>query len=320
VYTYTATSGATHDVVNLDMGADFLVTNICSTKSILSLTGTAICNSTFGDLVSSGMHRNRATLQMTLATEKSASSYTAGYRSIPDVMLDDDGYDPSSPIIKAARPGTICGTSDATVEARIGDCLIKNGASATWTGATNGITGEATWKLVTRTASANEVWRDERTGLLWGDSVTATWCRASGNAQTDAQDGAGDAICDPADPNGYGAQDATPTSVCAEEGSLLPALGGENWTTGVYDDSKGGMGAIASGTSPSVRWRLPTKYDWQTADNDGIRFVLPNMNNSFWSATVYSYGRDYALVFDGYSGLIGSDYRNNGYGVRCVGR
>jgi hypothetical protein len=60
VYTYTAASGATHDVVNLDMGADFLVTNICSTKSILSLTGTAICNSTFGDLVASNMHRVRA--------------------------------------------------------------------------------------------------------------------------------------------------------------------------------------------------------------------------------------------------------------------
>jgi hypothetical protein len=238
-------------------------------------------------------------------------------------MKDDDGYDGSSPVVKAIRPATTCGTTQATVTARIAHCLAQNPTTATWNGATKGISGESTWKLVTRTAGAKEVWRDERTGLLWGDSVNTannTWCRASGNAQTAAQDGTGSGICDPSDPNGYLGQDATPTSACVENGSLQPAISGEDWTNGVYDGVKGGMGAIATGSSPSVKWRLPTKYDWQTADNDGIRFVLPNMSNSFWSATVGSSSRDYAWVFVGSIGYIFSGARDSGSGIRCLGR
>jgi hypothetical protein len=342
VYTYTGPSDTAHNVINVDMGADYLAGNICSTRSILNLAGTAVCNSVFSDLVASNMHRDVATAQMTLTTEISTLVYAPGYRDIPDVTKDDDGYNGSSPVLKATRPANTCGTTQATIAARIADCEEVNGSctngalttkatceadsstwtsTATWIGANKGISGEGTWRLVTRAAGGQEVWRDERTGLIWGDSAGSnTWCRASGNAQTLAQDGTGSGICDPADPIGHGAQDIMPTSICAESGSLAPALGGEDWVTGVYDVSKGGMGAVATGSSPSVRWRLPTKYDWHAADNNGIRFVLPNMDNAFWSASVVSYNRDYAWNFGGYYGSIGASGRNVNRAVRCVGR
>ena len=342
VYTYTAPSDTAHNVINVDMGADYLAGNICSTRSILNLAGTAVCNSVFSDLVASSMHRDVATAQMTLTTETSSLVYAPGYRDIPDVTKDDDGYDGSSPVIKATRPANTCGTTQATIAARIADCEEVNGSctngalttkatceadsstwtsTATWIGANKGISGEGTWRLVTRAAGGQEVWRDERTGLIWGDSAGSnTWCRASGNAQTAAQDGTGEGICDPADPNGYGTQDAAPTSICAESGSLAPAIGGEDWVTGVYDATKGGMGAVATISSPSVRWRLPTIYDWQMANINGVRFVLPNIAVSFWSASVFSNYRDLAWYFVGNYGYINFDYRFSSYAVRCVGR
>lgn len=293
--------------------------DICTGKSIFGNAGTALCNSVFADLMGSTMYRDPATAQMTLSTETSTSSYASGYRDVPDVTKDDDGYDSLSPVIKATRPATTCGTTQTTIAARVAHCLAQNPTTATWDGATKGTSSEGTWKLVTRTASAKEVWRDERTGLLWGDNAGYhSWCRASGNAQTAAQDGTGSGICDPSDPNGYGAQDSSPTSVCAETAGLSPALGNEDWGTGVYDGTKGSMGA---GSTPSVRWRLPTINDYKIADANGIRFVLPSKQYMFWSASVHSFYRDFAWYFDGNLGYINVDNRYASYyAVRCVGR
>lgn len=314
-------SGTTFKDFTVELGSDFLDTNICSGRSIFGRSGIALCNSSFSDLAPSKMHRNVATPQMTLTTESSISIYASGYRDIPDVTKDDEGYHSSSPVVKAVRPTITCGISQATIAGRIADCLVQNPGTATWSGSTQGISGEGTWALVTRTSGAKEVWRDERTGLLWGDSVPSqSWCRASGNAQTSAQDGTGTGICDPADPSGSGAQDATPTSVCSESGSLAPALGSENWSTPVYDDSKGGMGAVATGSSPSVRWRLPTLSDWREAHLNGMRFVLPNMAAMFWVSSVVSSNRDYAWIMDGVNGYDVADFRYNSYSVRCLGR
>jgi hypothetical protein len=158
---------------------------------------------------------------------------------------------------------------------------------------------------VTRTAGGKEVWRDERTELLWGDYIANdTWCKATGNGEVD--------------PSGYCTGNTQ--SYCAEGGSRIKALAGEDWTTGVYDATKGGMGAVATASSPSVRWRLPTRNDWYIAEADGIRYVLPNMLYSFWSATVYSNARVNAWVFDGYVGGMNLDNRSNSNSVRCLGR
>jgi len=291
--------------LTIDLGADFTASNICNGSTIFGRAGTATCGGSsekvFADLMVSTMYRDPATAQMSLSTETSTSSYASGYRDVPDVFSDDDGYDASSPVIKATRPAITCGTTQATIEARIADCLEKNATTATWDGATKGTSSEGTWKLVTRTATVKEVWRDERTGLLWSDRVGAySWCSASGNGQN--------SIC-----NG------NTLSVCAEASGLSPAISGENWGTGVYSATKGGMGAVATDFSPSVRWRLPTRNDWLQAEINGIRFVLKSMEDfSFWSASVASFARDNSWAFDG---SVGSIYNSTGSNsVRCVGR
>jgi len=113
----------------------------------------------------------------------------------------------------------------------------------------------------------------------------------------------------------------TPTSYCAEAAGLSSAVGGENYTTGVYGDGKGGLGAL--NTDAPVRWRLPTVYDWKLADLNGIRRVLPNMNpgTSFWSSTVSSAARNMALNFAGSTGTVSLTARTSATGsIRCVGR
>jgi hypothetical protein len=250
-----------------------------------------------------------------------------------------------------------CGMSKPTIQDRITDCATQNQATglATWNGATNANSGEGIWKLVTRntaqgTCSATvnscrpvEVWKDQRTGLLWSSLVAGSsassgggqaadnWCLASGNSQsTSVTSGL---PWPSTDPKGYcsGANQnqTSPTSYCAESAlfgpSLSPALATENWTTGIYDLAKGGMGALASTTSPSVRWRLPTLHDYYLAEIDGIRFVMPDMGgmttNLFeWSSTIYSAGRDTAQVFGSEVAGGGGNTRNGNEAARCLGR
>jgi len=69
-------------------------------------------------------------------------------------------------------------------------------------------------------------------------------------------------------------QPAAPVSFCAEVTGLNAGFGTDNWGTGTYDDAKGGMGATST---DKVRWRLPTLYDYERADVNGIRNVMPDM-------------------------------------------
>ncbi|MBP9680568.1 MAG: hypothetical protein KBD76_04100 [Bacteriovorax sp.] len=270
-----------------------------------SIQGTLVITSpSFATLTPSYMYRDIATTQMTLATEKTSSSYVSGYREIPDVNIDDEGYN-SSTITRAVRPSNACGTTQNSIAARIADCSTQNGADAIWSGATKSNSGEGEWKLVTKASTGEEVWRDERTGLLWSDRFSGkTWCPAAGSTQMD------------------GNCDANTQSICVENGTLIPAIAGEDWTTGVYDNVKGSMGAIATSTSPTVRWRLPTKNDFMQADLDGMRYVLPNMSNTIWTSTAISDYRTNAWVFDPRYGVL---IRGGGRGgdteeVRCLGR
>jgi|GEM_PF-1281823 len=313
-------SGGFYSSIALTLSAS----SVCVGTSIFGSAGTAVCNSVFGDLTASNMNRDPATAQMSLSTEKTTSSYAAGYREVPDALKDDDGYynnttagcggsggpyDTCTQVVFAARPGSDCGTS-GSITARIANCLSVNGAAATWNGSTEGTNGEATWKLVTR-LNSKEVWRDERSGLVWSDTDGSSynWCYAAGNAQSD-------------DPSGYcnnaSYQDqTTPYSVCAEPSGSQGALSGDDYVGGTYSDMKGGMGKLST---DAVRWRLPVRNDYLQAEIDGIRYVLPNMYQAFWSATVFSNSRDVAWYFDGYVGYISYGYRYSNYGVRCVGR
>ncbi len=106
------------------------------------------------------------------------------YRDIPDQAKDDEGYLGTS-CKYAPRPTIDCGTGDATLDARIADCAAANPTASTWDGAVQCNGGEGTWRLVTRDGANKEVWRDERTKLIWSSAVSTStnWCRASGNIQ-----------------------------------------------------------------------------------------------------------------------------------------
>lgn len=263
-------------------------------------TGSKNCGAYQGNMMSTA-HRTVDRDQVSLATEVS-TGLSGDYRSVPDIRLDDDGYDGTSPVVKQARPESNCGTT-GTIEERIADCNV------TWSGKANGTSGEGDWKLVTRIDSpaVYEVWRDERTGLIWSDRVgdssspidvdsndfTANWCQASGNAQAD-------------DPSDY-CNDAT------YQNQVTP----ESWCG---DEARGAPMKGNIGSTQNITWRLPTKYDWQIADANGIRFVLPNMVYFFWSASVVSVNRDNAwLFYGGYGDYDFGGCRFCDNAVRCVG-
>jgi hypothetical protein len=265
----------------------------------------------FVAFMASQMHRDRSTPQNTLAQELAlgTAAVQSTYRQVPSIMKDDDGYVGGS-VTYALRPATPCGTTQSTVSARIADCAAQNPTRSTWDGPTNGNAGQGVWKLVTYN-STHEVWRDERTTLLWSDHLgTTNWCRASGSS--------GGGPYGQVDPFNYcdnvaNQNQVTPESWCTED----PGLN----TPGTYDSMKGGMRFAATGTSPSVVWRLPTVFDYQMANIDGICFALPNMGFYFWSASVRSTVRSVAWLFQGDIGFFPLGFRDDGSrSVRCVGR
>jgi hypothetical protein len=272
----------------------------------------------FVDFMASALHRDQTTAQITLKAElaQGVTALPAGYRKFPrignDILPtagDDDGYIGGS-VTYALRPATSCGTNQSTVADRIAHCASQNPTRSTWDGSVSGNSGQGVWKLVTYNG-AHEVWRDERTGLLWSDNLgTTNWCRASGASgggpfgQVDQYN-----YCD----NVTYQNQVTPESWCTEDPGVS--------TPGTYDSMKGGMRSAATATSPSVVWRLPTKWDYNQAETDGIRFPLPNMSFNFWSASVYTLFRISAWNFYGALGSFGTASRNGaGTSVRCVGR
>jgi len=262
--------------------------------------------------MASQMHRDRSAPQKTILQELSLGLETlfVGYRNIPKIMVDDEGYNGDS-VIKANRPTRACGTSQSTVAGRVADCFLANSERSMWDGAVHGNAGQGLWKLVTYDGS-HEVWRDERTQLLWSDRLGyANWCRASGNS--------GGGPFGESDPSNYcdnsvNQNQVTPESWCAEASGIE--------TPSEYDAMKGGLRQTATSRSPSVIWRLPTIYDFKLAEVNGIRFVVPNIGDAFWSATVNSGYRAGAWYFYGVNGYYdgGAARDNSAVSVRCVGR
>ncbi|MFP5457454.1 MAG: hypothetical protein ACLGG7_01875 [Bacteriovoracia bacterium] len=272
--------------------------SVCAGTSVFGTAGTALCS--FAQITASGMHRSQGTALMNLATEATATSYASGYRLVPELTEDDTGG--SGTVIPVARPAVDCG-STGTIAARIANCALLNPSAASWDGTVNGNAGQGRWQLVSR-MSGHEAWRDQQTGLVWSEAsdAGADWCDASGNG--DAADGF---FC-----NG------NLESACAEFAGANELFVGDDYLGGSYADQKGGLGAL---TVPSVRWRLPTKYDYQTADNHGLRFVLktPGANRLFWTATVSNANAAEAVVFDDEQGLVSTVIRSSAsVRIRCV--
>lgn len=339
---YTPTAGSLYNGVTIDLSADFTAANICAGKTIFGRLGTAACGAIPGSIehiLSSQMHRNRGGARMTVSGE-GVLAIPAHYARIPRPTLDDEGTTGTN-VTKSTRPTVICGKNLPTVQDRIDDCVAQNPSTSTWSGESNGNSGESSWSLVTLldgTANTNgttasggfiyEVWRDNRTGLLWSDPIqTATnWCRAAGVVSN-----VGGVDCTP----GGSLQPASPISLCAE----VPGL----TTSSTHDPVKGGMRAVATGTTPSVIWRLPTIYDWKQADLDGVRHVLARTEDAlggtrggcnqstvfcvFWSATTKAHNRGRVHIFagdDGSNMFENSDetFKTDTTKVftRCVGR
>ena len=255
------------------------------------------------------------------------------------------------------RPTKVCGLSGTNAE-RIEDCATQNTAigvnKALYEGSKYGQSGESDWKLVTlykASAVAGdtcaggfaggcfEVWRDERTQQVWSDfhnnnGNAWNWFQAAGYSKngstqvgtyyeggTPAATGLTYDVSQCSDPSLYTCQGNTPISVCADAATIAGTNGVATYqnpdgTNGTYDErpAKGNL------TGASRQWRLPTIEDWNIANANGIRKVLPNMDNGFWSASSLSNGRSSAWFFGGGSGSLDSDGRNGNDGVRCVGR
>ncbi|MEN0060132.1 MAG: hypothetical protein AAGB31_14935 [Bdellovibrio sp.] len=105
------------------------------------------------------------------------------YRDIPDQTVDSDGLD-GIHCRYAPRPSVNCGDASSgltTVSARIADCAAKNPQASMWDGTTECNGGEGVWRLVSRSGANKEVWRDERTQLLWSSVYDfVSWCDANG--------------------------------------------------------------------------------------------------------------------------------------------
>ncbi len=475
----TGTAGS-HGNVNLDSdpipAGPGLVTSItlslstsdvCEGKSIFGAGGTALCNALFADHTASNAHRDPgSSLHPNLPDSEEPTStqlilrqetfdysgsdmplaFGYSYRDVPKIIRDNDGYTGFSGGY-APRPTVDCGTS-GNIEDRIADCSSQNMSRASWDGNQNGNSGQGSWTLVSRIGGNKEVWRDERTLLLWTSRLPlyTNWCKASGNAEmspyhllaafnvgtsgpatiaanattTAALTGNGtignfqnlsgntaleetlrltynsgtgvfdvlsnlssgvhcgggswsttlgaagsqitytktnvcsftitqgstpfvnndrfivinygpNASCYP----GGALQSSPATSVCAEEGGLVSAVAGENWTSGVYHDAKGQMGKNAV---TSVRWRLPTRNDQYLAEINGIGWVLPDMGVPgyqrptpdsstgqlgtlpYWLSTVQSTTQNQAWIYYGNQGNAIPYPFSNSFSVRCVGR
>jgi hypothetical protein len=246
-------------------------------------------------------------------------------------VIDDDGYY-SSAVVEVDRTGPggawaarTCGiTSSTSITERIADCVDEFDTNATWDGASKSNVSHGKFVLVSRAASGKEVWRDERTGLLWSSRVgaaTYNWCRAAGvGGLVDPN-----SICD----QGANQDQTTPESICAEGTNsdsltLQEFVAGEDWTTGTYDNGKGKLGAHAS--AGGVQWSLPNREEYMQAYTNGLGYVVPDLvdGNYYWLSSVFSVSTDYAWIFranDGGFVFVNIDSRVSGAGrVRCVGR
>ena len=305
---------AYYDNKSVDLtDADLLAANILSGTEIFGVTGTMSADSSM-----SNAHRDQGTTQLTQNAEVTTHAgiggspdLPTGYRAVPQIALDDEGADATN-VTFVDRTGwgvNTCGDSQATVELRIADCAAHGtiGPNATWDGAVKGNAGQG-------------VWKDMSTGLLWPSkvSVSLNWCKASGSNfvtnNPSAEDGPSN-YCDNATYQNTGTGPATKAvSACYEDGDNY-------FTTTDGNINNAGKAGLSYASTPSIRWRLPTIYDYKVADANGIRFVLHDMDANYeWSASVFSTSRIAAWVFSGSLGSFSSPTRGSNRDVRCVGR
>lgn len=300
----------------------------------------------------SGMHRDKSVPQLTLNEENnnfSGSSEEAlptsvpnfyeplkPYREITSIMKDDDGSTAEQNVLatpeRSSWGQTQCGVDASldTLDKKISDCGAKFGSLSSWDGVVSGNAGQGRWTLVTRKLNAStntmvEVWRDERTMMLWSSLISegTNWCKASGSSNSanvsvnnryKENDASG--ICNN---SANQAQDvaASVISACLED------LGFTNIDS---DFTINGKADLNLSSSPKIHWRVPTLYDYEVAEYNGIRFVLPDMGTQRsiplveWTGTVNSANRSEAWGVNSMDGAHRLINRSDLAGVRCIGR
>jgi hypothetical protein len=226
-----------------------------------------------------------------------------------------------------------CGTTQNTIQGRIDDCAVKNNGSTVYFQEED----RKIWKLVTRNSTA-QVWKDMTTGKIWSSSLGTThWCNAAGDANSN--DTAN--ICNSVSyqPN---VASGIAKSYCNEEAVVSasaispsgenifepsswtrsPALAGENWGSGIYHATKGGMGLTPTSTSPSLKWTLPGVDDIGAAYLNGFLDVVQAGNTGYyqWASQLNpSRTEKRAYYWHGGDGNEYSRARSNHYTDYCVG-
>ena len=295
-----------------------LASQYCTGTTIFGVAGTADCAAS---TLTSNTNRDLGVTQLqqdSEVTTYAGAALPTGYRDVPVATKDDDGYNGIN-MNYVTRPSTDCGLS-GILASRITNCGFA------WSGAAHGNSGQATWSLVTRNGANKEVWQDQHTGLLWSSLVAGVgatpaddWCEAAGDSEV-------------ADPTCSG----NTISYCAETGLSPDVVLGENWvpTTPSYSAAKGLMG---KNSAPAVRWRLPTVHDYEQAEIDGIRMVMPDMglpggwrpsidtsagvtSGNEWTASMSDQSTANAFVFHADYGYVNFGARTSMYAIRCVGR
>ncbi len=286
----------------------------------------------------SSQFRDKTETQISIKTETTTyaginSTLPAGYRAIPNINTDTEGavLEGAPQVTKVDRStwaATACGAA-GSISTRIASCATAFGANATWNGTTAGDAGQSIWRLVSRTGAmasgkGREVWQDDVTGLLWSSVVSTgiNWCKAIGSSNS-LNDNVVTQNLNEDDPNNICDQiiyqnQATGSDVvsgCVE-------VTGFTTTDAAIDNA--GKAGLDKAATPSVLWRVPTIYDYMIANNNGIRYVLPDMQSgslgSEWTATLYSMDRASAIVVDAASGQRSAQTRSFLNNLRCVGR
>lgn len=281
----------------------------------------------------SGMHRNRVVKAIRLQSETglyagvSSENLPAGYRPIPKISSDDEGFlnTETLTVNRDSWGATSCGQT-GTLATRISNCRNALGLGAQWNGSFEANASQGSWKLVSRLGAkvgqqAQEVWIDERTGLLWSSlvSLASNWCHASGSSNT--SDGSINTrykendpadICDQAPDQ---INDGKPVSLCKE------LLADNNFGSNHFVNAKAGL---ARASTPNVHWRLPTLNDYENAEYNGIRFVLPDMGSQGgtdeWTATLVSHDNSKSWIYNSTQGFHLNRNRQLTASVRCIGR
>jgi hypothetical protein len=323
--------------------AGVIAADVCEGKVIGGVTGTANCSASGSASVAEGLYvfssRNDlasidmtdpqvlldlvngsidrsgggATLSQVYSSNNFLNFFTARYQVIPNPVGDSDGRFNDNPdglgkkhyldrIV--GRPDQECGTS-GTISQRMTDCEAENGAKAFYNGAQYGAGGEGDWKLVSRLSTGEEVWRDERTKLVWSDKAMGNpnalvtdnshpsrggyynWYQASGYAKAQAtsqsetgynsEPGSGLHCNSGITP--VACQPPQPISVCAEVDGEGKIVGGGSDPLYTYQPNPETAFKGNLGITQNVLWKLPSRDDFMLAEVNGIRKVLRYMDD-----------------------------------------